>query len=159
MEDTKTKKVYITRNALFKNIPMILCNNILQIDESFYEDNTELFQTECEECGGSGEVKKEDETKEETENSDFEYETCDECCGQGSHDNEFYQYFIASCDKYDSERLKEYGVHIGYSEKLDNYIICIGDFGTGWSAFSYSKEVPEDYTLAHDETETRTTVY
>lgn len=143
------KTVYITRNALFKNLSMILCNNIEKIDESFIDDNHELFYTDCEKCEGTGVI----------ENKEGNNADCDECNGEGRFGKEFYQYFITDADAYDIERLKEYGVDVGYSEKLENNIICIGDFGTSWSAFSYSKEVDADYTLEHDETLTRTTVY
>lgn len=139
-----TKTVYITRNNLFKDYSMILMNNILEIDESFVDNNTELFYTDCEACEGSGEK---------------DGKSCEECYGEGRHDNEFYQYYIIDTNEHGAERLKSYGVHIGYSDKLDNWIVCIGDFGTSWSAFSYSKEVPEDYQLSFDETLKRETVY
>jgi len=142
--EKKTKTVFIERNKLFKNIPMILMNNIMQIDEGFFEDNTELFYTECEECHGSGEK---------------DGKSCEECGGNGSHETEYYQYFISDPDEWEVERLKSYGVDIGYSQKLEKHIICIGDYGTSWSAFSYSKEVPEYYELQFDETLTRSTVY
>lgn len=138
------KKIYIERNKLFKNIPMILFNNILQVDENFIEDNWEMFYEECEECEGQGEK---DGVK------------CEECGGEGQFDLEPYQYFLVDVNEYDIERLKEYGVNLGYSEKLDKYILPIFDFGTSWSAFSYSKEVDDDYKLGFDETLERTTVY
>ena len=140
------KKVYIERNKLFKNMQMILLNNINEIDESFIEDNFELFNSECEECKGDG-------TK--------DGKTCEECGGNGSFDNEVYQYYLTdlSKDDYLMERLNSYGIELGYSEKLDKYILPIYDFGTSWSAFSYSKEVENDYQLSFDETEKRTTVY
>ena len=140
------KTIYIERNKLFKNIPMILCNNITTADPSFIEDNTELFYQDCEECGGTGEK---DGTK------------CDECYGEGRHDLEAYQYFIVDVNEFDIERLKEYGVELGYSELLDLHVLPIYDFGTSWSAFSYSKEVPDDYEIKSwsEETLTRSTVY
>jgi hypothetical protein len=138
------KTVYITRNKLFKNISMILLNNITEIDEYFIENNFELFYTDCKNCEGTGEK---------------DGLPCEECYGEGRFDNEFYQYFITNADEYDCERLKKFGVDIGYSEKLNNYIICIGDFGTSWSAFSYSKEESEDYELRPDETLNRETIY
>src|ERR1035437_2380409 len=105
--DSKTKTVFIERNKLFKNIQMILLNNIMEIDESFFEDNMELFSYDCEECHGTGEK---------------DGKPCEECGGEGQHDNEFYQYFITDADEYDIERLKSYKVDIGYSEKLDKHI-------------------------------------
>jgi len=139
------KKVYIERNKLFKPIQMILLNNIHEIDENFIEDNMDLFYSECEDCKGTGNIEGD--------------KTCDNCGGNGEFDNEYYQYFITDAEDYEVERLKSYGVNIGYSEKLEHHIICIGDFGTSWSAFSYSKEVPDDYELSFDETLERTTVY
>lgn len=140
----KTKTVYITRNNLFKNIPMILMNNIINIDENFFEDNTELFFSDCDVCEGSGEK---------------DGKKCEECYGEGSFDLEPYQFFHVDVDEWDIERLKSYGVNVGYSEKLDAHILPIYDFGTGWSAFSYSKEVPLDYELSFNETLKRETVY
>ena len=139
------KTIYIKRTELFRPVQMILCNSILNVDEAFFEDNLELFQTECEECKGQA----------LQENG----EPCEECYGNGSHDNEYYQYFITDLDEYDAKKLKEWGVDIGYSEKLELNVICIGDFGTGWSAFSYSKEVADDYELESNETLERTTPY
>lgn len=144
MIKTEKKTVYITRNALFRDFSMIMCNNITEIDESFIEDNMELFYIDCEECGGTGE--KDDKT-------------CEECYGEGRHALEAYQYFIINAGEYELSRLKEYGVQVGHSNLLDLDIMPIYDWGTGWSAFSYSKEVDADYQLSHDETLKRETVY
>lgn len=138
------KKVYITRNNLFKNIPMILCNKITEIDPGFIEDNFDLFETPCEDCEGTGEVKG---------------DTCDGCYGEGRFDSEVYQYFISSMNEWTKANLQSFGVEVGYSNLLDTEIIPIYDFGTSWSCFSYSKEVPDGYQLAHNETLERTTVY
>lgn len=138
------KTVYIERNKLFEPIQMILFNEINEIDENFMEDNFEMFYVDCENC---------------IDKSEEEREKCEECMGEGRFDVEFYQYFITDADKIDVERLKEYGVRVGYSEKLDKYIIGISDFGTSWSAFSYSKEVSDDYILSSNETLKRLTVY
>lgn len=138
------KIVYIERNKLFKNLPLILCNNITTADESFIEDNYELFYDECEECEGQGEN---------------EGKKCEECYGEGRHDNEIYQYFLTSANEWDVERLKEYGVTLGYSKLLDLHVLPIYDYGTSWCMFSYRKEVEDNYELASDETLTRSTVY
>lgn len=141
----KTKKVYITRNDLFKDFPMILCNEITKADENFIEDNYELFYTECEACNGKGE--------------DDDGNSCKDCSGEGSYECEAYQYFLVSCSDWKVEQLRSYGVELGTSQLLDVQVMPIYDWGTSWSCFSYSKEVPEDYTLAHNETLTRSTVY
>lgn len=143
MEATK-KTVYITRNALFRDFSMIMCNNIDKIDESFIDDNFELFYIDCEECKGTGE--KDDKQ-------------CEECNGESQHTLEAYQYFIINASEYELERLREYGVRVGHSNLLDLDIMPIYDWGTGWNAFSYSKEVDADYQLSHDETLKRETVY
>lgn len=141
------KTVYIKRNDLFKDIPMILCNNITTVDESFFEDNSDMFYVDCEMCDGSGCI------------LDEQGGTCPECGGEGSFDREPYQFFLASMNVLDEERFKEYGVPFGYSELLDVHVIPIFDYGTSWSAFGYSKEVEDDYILGYNETLDRSTHY
>lgn len=156
----ETKTVYITRNALFKDISMLLCNNITKIDESFIENNFELFFIDCENCNGSGEVKESEELASDAlENADIEYTTCPDCSGDGRNDSEPYQYFLCDLTDWKKERLSSYGVEVGYSELLDLHVMPIYDYGTGWNAFSYSKEVDVDYQLGYDETLSRTTIY
>ncbi len=145
METKEKKTVYITRNALFRDFSMIMCNNITEADENFMEDNMELYYIDCEDCDGTGNLE--------------EDKQCDNCGGEGQHTLEAYQYYIINANEYELERLKEYGVRVGYSNLLELHIMPIYDWGTGWSAFSYSKEVDADYQLAHDETEKRQTVY
>ena len=138
------KTVYIERNKLFKSLQMLLCNEITNADESFIEDNMDLFYQECEECKGSGEK---DGVK------------CEECYGEGRFDSEVYQYFLTRLDDWEKKRLTSYGVLFGYSEKLQLSVIPVYDYGTSWSCFSYSKEVADDYELRFDETLIRSTVY
>jgi hypothetical protein len=142
------KTVFIKRNDLFDDINMVMFNNINQVDESFIEDNHHLFDRVCDKCDGSGAIVENDEGVE-----------CDECSGDCSHDLEPYQYFICNLDSYQEEQLKDYDVLYGYSERCEAHIIPIYDLGTSWGAFSYSKEVEDDYILAHNETLERTTFY
>lgn len=128
------KTVYIKRLDLFEHIPMILFNNINEIDESFIEDNLELFSEKCTCNDGT-----------------IDGDKCENCGGNGYIDHEIYQYYIVDVSEFDIERLKEYGVTVGYSNKLDLYILPIYDFGTSWEAFSYSKEVDDDYILSSKE--------
>lgn len=138
------KTVYIERNKLFKNFDLLLCNNITEVDESFIEDNYELFFSDCDTCKGEGEK---------------DGKPCDDCMGDGQHESEPYQYFLCRLDEWEKERLTSYGVPYGYSEKLDLNVLPVYDYGTSWSMFGYSKEVPDDYELSFDETLTRSTVY
>lgn len=152
---TKTKRVYITRNDLFKDLNLVMCNNICQVDPNFIDYNTEIFYSTCEDCNGTGETRMEIDPNGTIDKS----QKCDECYGEGQHDLEPYQYFLCDPSEWTIKDLKEYGVTLGYSELLDLYVLPIYDFGTGWDAFSYSKEVPEDYILDQNETLTRATVY
>jgi hypothetical protein len=169
------KTVYIKRNDLFRDINMVLFNNIHEADESFIEDNYHLYQAEADEDDVNEEIERLSEidwTKEEYKPYDIEETmspeeikkhledfTGDILCDLEPHDLEPYQFFACNIDDWQKERLEEYGVKIGYSDKLDLSIIAIYDWGTSWSMFSYSKEVEDDYILSHNETEKRSTVY
>ena len=169
------KKVYITRNDLFKGIDMILLNNICEIDDSFIDDNMEVFYT----YPGDEEVdeKIEDLAGIDWSKEDYKpYDITDKMSPdeikkhlQAFRDDilidlepdfcEPYQYFLIDANDWKIEELKEYGIELGFSEKLQHHILPIYDYGTSWSHFSYSKEVDDDYTPAHDETLERKTVY
>lgn len=125
---------------------MVLCNNITEADENFIENNMELFYSDCEVCEGQGVIKN---------------ETCEDCNGEGQNDLEAYQYYLADLREWDKARLEGFGVKVGYSELLDLHVIPIYDFGTSWDAFSYSKEVEDNYEVYAGGLETleRQTVY
>lgn len=169
------KKIYIKRNDLFKNIEMVLFNNINQVDESFVEDNMHLFYTPADEDDVDEKIEdlmsidwKNEEYKpydiEDTMSPEeikvhLESKREDILNDLEDHGIEPYQYFACNIDDYTKEDLESWGVNIGYSEKCDLSIIPIYDFGTSWSCFSYSKEVDDDYQLGYNETEERKTVY
>lgn len=138
------KRIYIERNKLFKSINLLLCNEITKADGNFVEDNMELFWHDCKNCKRTGEK---------------DGKPCDECNGEGQYESEAYQFFLCSLDEWEKERLTSYGVPFGHSNLLELDVLPIYDFGTSWSAFSYSKEVADDYELSYDETLTRTTPY
>lgn len=122
---------------------MILCNEITNADESFIEDNWEIFNSTCSDCRGSGKI---------NGTNDENAEDCLECGGNGDFETEVYQYFIVDVNEYEKERLASFGVELGYSKALELHVLPIYDFGTSWSAFSYSKQVADDYELERDET-------
>lgn len=85
-------------------IDCILCNNIPNIDESIF-DNVETGTL-----------------YEETEDGDIIY-------------NDIYQYYIINANEWDIEYIRKYyndELIIAYSEKLENYILCVDHFGTSW---------------------------
>lgn len=169
------KKVYIKRNDLFKNIDMVLFNNITEVDEEFIENNMNLFFTPTNDEDINEEIERLsqiDWKNEEYKPYDIEETmTSEEIRAHlqnhrdyietdlDDHECQPYQYFACHLDDWQKERLTSYGVDFGYSEACGLDIIPIYDFGTSWSAFSYSKEVDDDYQLEHDETLERNTVY
>lgn len=82
----------------------IMFNNINEIDENFFEDNYDIFTKGC--------------TEEQIENGEY---------------NEFYQYYLTDMSEGDKEWLeKTFDLHIGYSKKLDLYVLCVPHLGTSW---------------------------
>ena len=169
------KKIYITRPALFKNIEMVLFNNITSVDESFIDDNWNLFFCERDDDDVNEEIErlseinwKNEEYKpydiEDTMSSDEIKEHLktyfeDIRIDLGDAELEPYQFFACNIDNYTKDKLESWGITVGYSEKCNLSIIPIYDFGTSWSCFSYSKEVDDDYELGYNETLERSTVY
>lgn len=47
---------------------------------------------------------------------------------------EVYQFFLTDCNDRDVKFLTEHfsGIHFGYSDVLDMYILCVIHYGTGW---------------------------
>lgn len=46
---------------------------------------------------------------------------------------EIYQWFLTDCNQDEAEWLnKHFGLMFAYSEKLDNYILCVTHYGTSW---------------------------
>jgi len=135
------KTVYIKRLDLFKDLDMVLCNNISQADPAFMEDNMHIYYGECESCEGE------------------DCEGCEDCGEDGRYEMEPYQMFLIDGSEYNLERLKDFGITIGYSELLGVHVLPIYDYGTGWSHFSYRKEVEDGYELCRNETFESQTVY
>lgn len=118
---------------------MILCNNILQVDECI-ADNLE--------CGDFYDYKDEDGnyyTREEYE-ADKDGKIFEDA-------RDFYQYFIVSLAFSDVDYIRD---HFGdeltllYSDKLDNYILCVDHWGTSWDYVLTDLEPTTDYKQVTD---------
>ena len=82
----------------------ILCNNITEIDPNFYEDNNDVFTKGLDD--------------EQIENGEY---------------NEFYQFYLTDMSNGDKEWLENhFDLHIGYSNLLDMYVLCVPHCGTAW---------------------------
>ena len=118
---------------------MVLCNNIVDVDEDLlwnrecgFDDYDELYKNKLEEL--------KEENKEELENSEISTEELEEQARDYTEEEErnnleFYQYFIIDISNWDLEYLKKCGqktLQICYSAILDCYVLCVGHFGTSW---------------------------
>lgn len=117
---------------------LVLCNNIVDVDEDLLQnrecgfyDYDELYEDKWEE------LKK--ENKEELENGEINIEELEEQARDYAEEEqnnlEFYQYFIIDISNWDLEYLKECEqktLQICYSTILDCYVLCVGHYGTGW---------------------------
>ena len=172
------KTVYIKRNDLFKPLDMVLCNEITKVDDSFIEDNYEMFTYEVDDSEVDekiSDLSQIDWTREEYKPFDITDKMTPKEIEEHLKDDFFesvrddiegetdliepYQYFIVDGQDYDIERLKEFNITLGYSNALEVHVLPIYDFGTSWSAFSHSKEVSDDYVLGNDESFTNLTNY
>lgn len=95
---------------------ILLCNNIVDVDESVYE-NLEY------------ETKYYNENDEEiTEDEYFE----DENAYEDNSYPDIYQYYLCSISDYEKEILKSIGIILSYSDKLDLDVLCVDHYGTSW---------------------------
>lgn len=116
---------------------MVLCNNIINVDNDLYfnrecgfysydeikEDRLEELKQEYEKELENGE-----ETLEHLQELAEEYAEYEE-------NYEFYQYYIIDISRWDLEYLQECGqktLQIMYSDLLDCYVLGVGHFGTSW---------------------------
>lgn len=112
-ENTENKEIhYYSEIAEKLNNNLILCNDIINVDESVIDNMV------------YGDYWSKDywEDVEEEEREDIE-------------EPEIYQYFLLDCSKSRIENL-QYNypeVIYSYSEKLDLYILCVHHWGTSWT--------------------------
>lgn len=96
---------------------IVLCNNIIDIDASVYDNMKNGIKYVDYETG-------EEHTEEEYNNDEsgkieIEYE-------------EVYQYYLCHISEYEEEQLLKAGVILSYSDMLDCDILCVDHFGTSW---------------------------
>lgn len=97
---------------------IVLCNNIANIDESVYEninlENTEKYYNENDE-----------------EITDEEYYANDNAyCDNSTPD--IFQYYLCNIGEWEEKELKEMGIILSYSDKLECDVLCVDHYGTSW---------------------------
>ena len=95
---------------------IVLCNNIVNIDESVYE-NLEI------------EPKYYNENDEEiTEDEYFEDDNayCDDSAP------EIFQYYVCNVSEWEKEQAKKAGLLFTYSDLLECDVLCVDHYGTSW---------------------------
>lgn len=117
---------------------MILCNNILQVDEDCINNLI---------CGDFYDYKDEDGnyySREEYE-SDSDGKIYEE-------PKEFYQYYIVTIGFTEDYIQEHFGDELTllYSDKLDNYILCVDHFGTGWGYVLTGLEPTTDFDAIYN---------
>lgn len=97
---------------------IVLCNNIVEIDESVYynmiqEDNTKYYNEDGEEI------------------SEDEYYEDDNAYAENNQP-EIYQYYLCNISDWEKEQLQKAGIILSYSDMLDCDVLCVDHFGTSW---------------------------
>lgn len=108
---------------------IVLCNNIVEIDSSVYDNLTieEKYYNENDE----------EITEEEYYNDDNAY--CD------NSTPEIYQWYICNLSDYDKKQCEKAGLILSYSDMLDCDILCVDHFGTSWDYVLTSVKLFDDY--------------
>ena len=108
---------------------LVLCNNIIEVDPSVYDNLTieERYYNENDE----------EITEEEYYNDDNAY--CD------SSTPEIYQWFICNLSDYDKQQCEKAGLILSYSDMLDCDVLCVDHCGTSWDYVLTSVKLFDDY--------------
>lgn len=56
-----------------------------------------------------------------------------------------YQYFLCNLNEFEEETLREYGILLAYSNKLNVDILCVEHYGTSWDYVMTDVEWTEDW--------------
>ena len=97
---------------------IVLCNNIIDIDTSVYdnmiqEDNTRYYNA-------NGEEISEDEYYNDADAyADYEQP-------------EIYQYYLCNVSDWEKEQAEKCGLILSYSDMLDCDVLCVDHYGTSW---------------------------
>lgn len=108
---------------------IVLCNNIIDIDESVYEnlETEERYFNENDE----------EITEEEYFEDDNAY--CDNSAP------EIYQYFICNLADWKREQAKKAGLILSYSDMLGCDVLCVDHLGTSWDYVLTSVKLFDNY--------------
>lgn len=108
---------------------LFLCNNIVDIDDSVYENMNGNCFYYIDENGNYY-------TEKEYLN-DEKYLIYQELC-------DFYQYYLCNLSNYEVDYLTKLGICLSYSDLLDCDVLCVEHFGTSWDYVSTDIELTEN---------------
>lgn len=120
MGDYEKEKGYASYRTIIDYFigDIVLCNNIIDIDESVYYNMYDEQETKY--YNENGEEITEDEYYED-DNAYSEEET-----------HEIYQWYLCNIGDWEKEQLQKAGVILSYSDKLDCDVLCVDHWGTSW---------------------------
>ncbi len=96
---------------------IVLCNNIIDIDTSIYDNMKNGIKYINYETG-------EEHTEEEYNN--------DESGKIEVEHEDIYQYYLCHISEYEEEQLLKAGVILSYSDMLECDVLCVDHYGTSW---------------------------
>lgn len=97
---------------------IVLCNNIIEIDESVYENMVQENATKYYNENG------EEITEDEYYNDENAYAE--------NNTPEIYQWYLCNIGQWEKEQLEKMGIILSYSDKLDCDVLCVDHWGTSW---------------------------
>lgn len=108
---------------------IVLCNNIINVDESVYnnlEIKTRYYNENDEEI-----------TEDEYFEDDNAY--CDDSAP------EIFQYYLCNLSEYDRKQAEKCGLILSYSDMLDCDVLCVDHWGTSWDYVLTDVELVDTY--------------
>lgn len=109
---------------------IVLCNNIVEIDDNIYDNMENGYYFINKETGEDATV--EEYTNDTTGAIDVEYV-------------EIYQYYLCNISDYEKEQALEAGLILSYSDMLECDVLCVDHFGTSWDYVLTDVELVENY--------------